>query len=252
MIDMSRGDRLEPGSRPYRTLRWLVTAAFKLNLIRFMGPMMATLATNVGRKRSTLFMVVVLTSLIALSSADRLMQSDRLSVNAYDFFGASRVHSVNYRFYENQREQGRPYPRTPSIQSDVIRDPYVKLFIPYYPRRDNGALARACPGMKPLQDRGLQIGADSYLPDSLVLPALDCIARVHAVTLDGTPRPDLQFAFYENPTTGAKGVLAYIPADSLARGRHTIGVVPVPPVELPTDSTARAEWKRPLIIPFWR
>ena len=232
----------------------MVAAAFKLNLIRFSGPMIWTLATNVGRRRSTLFMVVVLTSLIALSTADRLLQSDRLSVNSYDFFAASRGRSVNYRFYESQREEGKPYPRIPSIQSDVIRDPYVKLFIPYYPRRDNAALARACPGMKPLQDRGLQIGADSPLADSLVVPALNCIARLHAVTVDSVARPDLQFAFYENPTTGVKGVLAYIPADSLARGRHTIGVVPTPPQELPTDpaALARAEWKRPLIIPFWR
>jgi len=161
---------------------------------------------------------------------------------------------VNYRFYEDQRQAGRPYPRIPSIQSDVIRDPYVKLFIPSYPRRDNIALARACPGLKPLHDRGLQIGGNSYLPDSLVVPALACIARIHAVTLDSTPQPDLQFAFYENPTTGAKGVLTYIPAEALARGRHTIAVLPVPPAELPTDSAAlaRAEWKRPLIIPFWR
>jgi hypothetical protein len=74
------------------------------------------------------------------------------------------------------------------------------------------------------------------------------------VTLDGAPQPSLQFAFYEHPHTGLKGMIAYIPLDSLAHGRHVIGVMPAPPTELPTDSKelAKASWKQPLLIPFWR
>ena len=79
--------------------------------------------------------------------------------------------------YENQREDGESYPRTPSIQSDIIRDPYVKLFIPYSPARHNPAIAAACPALKPLQDRRIQLGADPPLADSLVVPVLECIAR---------------------------------------------------------------------------
>ena len=86
------------------------------------------------------------------------------------------------------------------------------------------------------------------------MPVLACLAKLHAVTLDGAPQSSLEFAFYEHPNSGLKGMIAYIPVDSLTRGRHVISVMPVPPAELPTDSTklANASWRKPLVIPFWR
>jgi hypothetical protein len=217
-----------------------------------MGPMMWTLASNLGRKKSMAFLYVALIGLVLVAVADRLAQSDRLSINSYDYFGASREHAVNNRFYESQRAPGKSYARAPSIQSDIIKDPYVKLFIPYSPRRDNPAIAATCPTLKPIADRGLQVGADIPLPDSITVPVLSCIARIHAVSLDNVPRPDVEFSFYEHPATAVKGVIAYISADTLAQGRHVIGVLPTPPTPMPKDSAAREDWKRPTLIPFWK
>jgi len=252
--DRRAGSRYHPGSRGYRVLHRVIWVSYKVNLVRFMAPMMWTLMTNVGRRRTAVFLYAAILGLILLSAADRLWQSDRLSTNTYDFYGMSRDHGVDYHYYENQREPGKPYPRVPSIQADIIRDPYVKLFIPYYPRRHNAALAKACPGLHPVQERGLQVGPESYVPDSLSVPALQCMARLHAVTLDGAPIANLDFSYYEQPASGLKGVIAYIPADSLARGRHRIGVMPVPPDPLPTDSASLRDpsWKKPFVIPFWK
>lgn len=72
--------------------------------------------------------------------------------------------------------------------------------------------------MRPLQESGPQIGADSPSPDSLALPALECLARIHAVTLDGRPQSESEFRFYEHPNTGIRGIVAYIPIDSLPLG----------------------------------
>jgi hypothetical protein len=252
IVDRTRGDKYPPGTRGHRVLRGMMRFAFGLNLTPVTGPMMWTLATNLGRKKSMAFLYVALIGLIVVAAADRLAQSDRLSINAYDYFAASRTHAVNNRFYENQRESGKPYARVPSIQSDIIKDPYVKLFVPYSPRRDNPAIASSCPTLKPIADRGLQIGADVPLPDSLTVPVLACIARMHAVSLDSVPRSDVEFSFYEHPTTGIKGVIAYIRVDSLAPGRHVIGVLPTPPTPLPKDSAARESWKRPTLIQFWK
>lgn len=254
LIDKKYGAGLSHDSRAYRVIHAMLKVAFSVNLMRLLGPMMWTLTTNVGRKRVIVFLYITLMGLIALSAADRLVQGDRLSINSYDFFGASRDHGVRYQYYENGREPGVTYSRIPSIQSDIIRDPYVKLFIPFSPPRHNAAVARSCPSLKPLQDRGLSLGADPFLDDSLVVPVLDCLAKLHAVTLDGTPQTSVPFSFYEHPVTGLKGMIAYLSVDSLARGRHVITVMPVPPVELPTDSTelANASWKKPLVIPFWK
>jgi hypothetical protein len=122
----------------------------------------------------------------------------------------------------------------------------VKLFIPYVPRRHNPMVAKTCPTLRPIQGRGLQVGADTRVPDSLAIPVLQCLAQIHAVTVDGAQRPDLQFRFYEHPTTGIKGIITYIPADSLARGQHMITVRPVP--SLDGNASTPAPW----VIPFWR
>jgi hypothetical protein len=254
LLDKRFGARMTPGSRSHRFTTGALRLAFAMNLLRFTGPMMWTMMTNMGRRKAMAFMFVTLTLLVAIATADRLANSDRLSLNSYDFFARSRAHEVLASYYENQREDGRPYPRTPSIQSDIIREPYVKLFLPISARRHNAALLRECPGLKPIGDRGLQIGADSYVPDSLAEPVLACVAKLHAVTLDSVARPDLSFSFYENPSTGIKGVITYIPADSLARGRHVLGMLPIPPEELPKGTAAlnAAPWKKPILIPFWR
>jgi hypothetical protein len=248
------GEDVDVRAPKYRMLRRIIALAYSMTLMRLLGPMMFTLMTNIGRKKSLLALSVLLTVLLAATFADRLVNSDLLSTNTYDYFASSRRHEVNYRFYENQREPGKPYPRLPSIQSDVIRDPYVKLFIPYYPLRDNGAIARVCPSLRPLQDRGVQFGTDKPLPDSLTEPVLKCIAQMHDVKLDGAPMPNLDFAFYEQQESGLKGVIAYIPLDSSAHGRHVLEVLPTPPVTLPTDTAQlrAATWKQPYMIPFWR
>jgi len=254
LIDKRYGERMSPDSRGYRLVRALLRFSFAINLTRVLGPMMWTLVSNVGRKRSMAFLYLALIGLIVLAAADRLVQTDLLSINSYDYFASSRDHGMRYQFYESQRQEDESYTRVPSIQSDIIRDPYVKLFIPFSPPRHNAAVARSCPGLKPLQERGVSLGADPALDDSLVVPVLTCLARLHAVTLDGTPQPSTQFAFYEHPQTGLKGMIAYIAIDSLARGRHVISLMPVPPAELPTDSTrlANASWRKPMLIPFWR
>ena len=53
---------------------------------------------------------------------------------------------VGASYYESQREPGAVYDRTPSIQSDVVRDPYIKLFIPYTPQRHGKAFAESARG----------------------------------------------------------------------------------------------------------
>jgi hypothetical protein len=204
--------------------------------------------TNLGRRRLLAIFYAALFAVIAFASADRLWQKDALSINSYDFFGASQTHGVNYRFYESQRERGQIFARTPSIQSDVIRDPYVKLFIPYSPARHNALVAHDCPALRPLQQRGVQFGADAPAPDSLAIPVLRCLAAIHGVTVNGAARPDLEFNFYEHPVTGIKGIIAYIAIDSLPHGHNVITVNQAPAI----GDDAPKKPPPPWVIPFWK
>ena len=246
LIDRRAGAQLRPGAR--RVLRGLVVLSYRTTAQSLLGPIFIPLLTNVGQKKVRTIFFLSLFGILIFVIAERFARQDQLSINAYDYFARSNRYGVDYRFYENQREEGEIYARLPSIQSDIITAPYVKLFIPYVPRRHNPAMAKSCPSLRPMQARGVQVGPDTPVPDSLAIPALDCLARIHAVTLDGLPRGDLQFRFYEHPTSGIKGILTYIPVDHLAPGQHAITVNQVPAPEAAPNGVPLAPW----VIPFWR
>ena len=252
LLDKKLGARLTPGSTGHRIVHGLLRITYAINLTRVAGPMMWTLMSNIGRKKAMIAIYVGLMGIIVLAGVDVLIRRGALGFNSYAFYGTSAGHGVATAHYENQRPSNASA-RAPMIQSDIVRDPYVRLFIPYSPPRHNASLRRACPGLKPLQTGSLQLGSERPVPDSLAVPVLQCMAKVHDVKLDGASIP-LDLAFYEHTATGLRGVVAYIPIDSLPRGRHVLTVMPSPPERIPTDSAALANalWKQPYVIPFWK
>ena len=247
-VDKRYGARLAPGGRAQRIVRRFATFTYFGGILGVTGPIFFTLTTNVGRKKMVAIVYAALIAVLVAASAERLSRSNRLSINGSDYYGSSQQHGVNPSFYESQRPKGVVVPRTPSIQSDIIRDPYVRLFIPYSPPRDNAAIPRLCPGTKVLQKRGLQIGADPAVPDSLAIPALRCLTAIHRVTLNGTPLDSIDFNFYQQPESGVEGIVAYIPTEGLPRGRNAITVAQTPRFGDDAPKTPLPPW----VIPFWR
>jgi hypothetical protein len=212
---------------------------------------MFTLMTNVGRRKIRAVTFGAMFTVIIIATVDRLNRSSRIAFNGYDFFAMSQEHGVDYRFYENQHREGAPIDRLPFIQSDVVADRYVKLFVPYLPAVDNAAVAARCPRLAALDSRGLHLHRRASVADSLAGPVLDCLAAMHAVTLDGQALAKPGFSFYEQPKTGQRGILAYIPADNLSPGRHELRVN----VTVNPDDSAGVKGyaaPKPWVIPFWR
>ena len=250
-LDRRIAKRNGPGAEPPRWLRRGMRAALFLSPMVVVGPIMFTLMTNVGRRKMRAVTIAALLTVIVIASVDRLNRVGKIALNGYDYFAMSREHGVDYRFYESQRPDGAALDRLPFIQSDVVADRYVKLFVPYVPSVDNAAVAARCPRLAPLDSRGLHLHANASVADSLAGPVLDCLAALHAVTLDGKPLANPGFAFYEQPKTGERGILAYIPADSLGAGRHELTVdVTVDP----EDSAGVKGYKapKPWVVPFWK
>lgn len=246
IIDRKFGERLGP--RGTGALRRLIVIGHRGTVQGLISPIFVPLATNVGRRKLLLIFYFALLGILIVVIAERFVRTDRLSLNTEEYFAAPSRYSVDYRFYENQRAPDDIDARLPSIQSDVVSGPYVKLFIPYVPRRYNAAVASACPGVRPVQTRGLRIGGDAPVPDSLALPALQCLAKIGAVTLDGQPRPQSEFRFYEQPNSGIKGIIAYIPVDGLGPGMHQITVRQPASADADSSVPAPAPW----VIPFWK
>jgi len=248
-LDRYAASRIAPDGRTARVLRGMFRVLYRTQLMNLYGPIMMTLITNVKQRIMYTLMFVAFFGLIAFGVFDILVQQGLLTVNGYDYFVETEAHAVQYRYYESQRPTGEIFERVPSIQSDIITDGYIRLFIPYSPERHNAALAANCAGLRPLRPRGLQLATPvgSRAIDSAATIALHCLTTMHAVTLNGRPLEGLEFNFHTNPETGLKGIVTYISTTGLPKGKNTLTIEPAP---RPPASTTRTPL-RPFVIPFW-
>jgi hypothetical protein len=251
LVDRRYGARFTPESRPRRVLRRLTGAFYHTQMVGILGPVLFTLTSN-GRRKTTyvLFYIVLIGGLYA-ALGEWVMRRGLFTANGADYFStASNDNSLDYAFYEAQWPDAMVNSTAPSIQSDVIRDPYVRLFIPYQPSRHNPAMASRCSGVAPLARRGVLLvrpGRSDPVSDSAAARALGCLAAIHAVKLNGAPVAGLRFRFASHPRTGVDGIVAYLPTASLPRGENVITVMPPPRRPGSTNKRPVEAW----VIPFW-
>ncbi|HTA64245.1 MAG TPA: hypothetical protein VK753_01960, partial [Xanthomonadaceae bacterium] len=124
----------------------------------------------------------------------------------------------------------------PFISDLVAGDAYLQLFIPYDPRNDPRAIEKQCPGLSTSPQPATTASYSTQL--------LDCLARIHPLTLDGKPLA-LRYDFSSDPRSGVRGLLGMIDARALTPGRHELAVLQ--PAD-PDQDQAATLWH----IPFWR
>lgn len=250
MLDRAFGERLDPDGWVARALRASLRGGYRLGLMGVYGPIMMILFSNIRRKVIVPVFFLAFGGLMMFVVAARMAQGGKLSVDGFEYLPADPdARTVDYRYYESQRPADELFDRAPSIQSDVISDPYVKLFIPYVPIRHNAAVAARCPGVRPLNTAGLSVHLDARPPSDKASEAvLRCLAGIHQVTLNGAPLRDPGFQFYSQPRTGLRGIVAYIPTAGLPRGRN---VLTVQPVQRQARQAVRRSPEPPYVIPFW-
>lgn len=164
---------------------------------------------------------------MALVSFGHVIRREGISLMARAPETVASDRQIRPAHYEDQWPDEGVFQLLPSIQSDVIEEPYVKLFIPYMPDRHDPVFASQCPD----QPRAI----------------LDCAARVHRVTLDGKAVRGLTFHLYEHSRTGLQGFRAYIPTQGIAPGGHLLRIEPLPR----KPSRLRKQPAEPWLIRFW-
>lgn len=104
--------------------------------------------------------------------------------------------------YEDMRASSDALLRVPMIPSDRVADPYLRVFLPYVPARDNRVLKQRCAARD----------ADHR----------ECVAGLWSATLDGQPVNLGDFEFAERRDLGMRGLQGYLPTAALAPGRHVL------------------------------
>ncbi len=239
-----------------KPIRAILKAFSWVTLKPLYGPIQMTLTSNIRQQITVPLFLVGIFGVIGYFVASHFWQmSGRLAVDGYTLFPDVAVaRGVDYRHYESLQPESEIERWAPSIQSDVIEDPFVKLFIPYSPFAHDRKLAKHCPEVEPVPAQKFYIRAkfNRRPPDESVDAALDCLGSFHPVYLNGE-RLELDFDFYARSDTGVRGIVAYIPTEGLPKGRNALRIERVAVKEDDEDAadTDEEETKTEYHVPFW-
>ncbi len=251
IVDKTLGPRWPADSVAGRRLRRLVRVVSTMNGASIFGPILLTLFTNLRRGVMSALFYATFFAACALGVAELFLRLGIVAAGSPRYVpDNAEVRGVVADYYESLRGADSP-PAVPTIQSDLVDGPYIRLFIPYIVPRHDPALARGCAGARPLRTTRIHLRARTDDLTAAGLSAdtvLQCLVRMHAITLDGVARPDVPLRFYTHPGTGQRGMLAYIPTAPLAAGAHMLTVMPPP--RTPTSSNPNP--LTPYLIPFQR
>jgi hypothetical protein len=186
---------------------------------------MFTLRSNVAKEK----IVSVLTIFLAFIMLAPLVEM--LSGYSRHIFFAQKdsPQSMEAAFYENFRQaEGNIIDRTlfryPSIQADVITDPYIRLFLPYRANDNDSIQARIGNDFRGFHREGLFMTEFVREDDSTRTRALAGLSSIYTVSVNDSLYTSLEFFFHKHPQTGAPGLLTYIPTQGLKHGKNLLVV----------------------------
>ena len=234
--DYYLGERIRPGTFAHRLVAAVIRLYTRFGMGRRSNHILATLLSNQGERRTMLMVVgIMLLAIVSVSAVYATMQAGR-AVGSYGSFPAARAIRIDASHYDDRRDAARD-PAVPYIDSMVVEGPYLRLTVPYEPRRDGPAL-HDCK----------QPPAASELQHAQAL--LACLQDVRRVLLDGKPIAGLHYETASDPRTDRPALLAMIDVRKLAPGRHEL-LVGRPLIEDSRRDSKDPAYRHYRIV-FWR
>jgi len=251
LVDRLVGPRVRENGVAGRAIAFLIRISYAMSPLRWMGPIQFTLQSNTSSTRVSVATFVAMFTLGAGVMAVMFVQAGVIRFDSLVYFPTSlRANGIDPRHYRDLREEGSIEPKVPTIQSDVVEGPYLKLVIPYFPRRHNPLIRERCPDVVPFRSSGLVFGRPDPPDEQEYRSAVDCLASLFAIGIDGDSLQDPWFEFTENPVSGLEAIVTYIPLGDLEVGRHEL-LIAAPSRAMAKGDADDAEPVRHL-IPFWR
>jgi len=251
LVDRLVGPRVRENGVAGRAIAFLIRISYAMSPLRWMGPIQFTLQSNTSSTRVSVATFVAMFTLGAGVMAVMFVQAGVIRFDSLVYFPTSlRANGIDPRHYRDLREEGSIEPKVPTIQSDVVEGPYLKLVIPYFPRRHNPLIRERCPDVVPFRSSGLVFGRPDPPDEQEYRSAVDCLASLFAIEIDGDSLQDPWFEFTEDPVSGLEAIVTYIPLGDLEVGRHEL-LIAAPSRAMAKGDADDAEPVRHL-IPFWR
>ena len=206
---------------------------------RLIQPVQLTLQSNLPGRGFMVVYVLVITVAMVFSGV-QVANSARFSLlHRYQVLTGEAVdHGMVSAHYEDMRGPDDVLLRFPMIPSDRASGTHLRLFIPHQPQRDNPLARERCPGLVDGANRARGEGAADV--------AVDCLASMWQLTLDGEPVPLDDFLPIERRDLQLRGLVGYIQIAQLPQGRHDLRLAWNP------DGGDEGDLRRrDYRIPFW-
>ncbi|MEO6138096.1 MAG: hypothetical protein ABIP11_05435 [Luteimonas sp.] len=219
LLDSVFGDRLAADGALAILLENAQRKIAVLGPWRMAEPLVLNLTTNRRGKHGFLAFLLLIYALFFATTISENMR--RKGVGPSSLLSISDPSRQLGDYYENS---GAPSLLLPHIASDMVTDPYLRLWVPLDSHRSQ-AFVRAC----------------------TTHASAACLGSVFALELDGKPVSGIVWHPYRDPFLGADGLRAYIPIQALANGEHEL-VLAAPAHDDAAQSEKAESWR----IPFWR
>ena len=220
--------RVDPRSaRPvveaaHRALGWFVP-------MRLVAPVQYTLQSNLGTRAFTVGFMALTLLTPALGFFGYGDYREFALMGGYRFVD-DQAFDAGQRsaHYESMRGERDRLLRLPMIPSDMIDTPYLRVFLPHRPARDNPLLAKTC-----------RNGVDAA-----------CHARLWSARMDGKPVALDAVVLSERRDLELRGLQGYVPLAGFAPGPHVLEVTwnPRGPIRAAGEDGVKRTTYR---IPFW-
>lgn len=235
-FDYSFGQRLRSGGNFHRAIESILRFYTRIGLGRRNNRIIALLASNGGEKRMMALVFGVMFAAIIGVTVTYIGMRGQTVLGSYGLFPDAGAARIDPSHYDDQRTPTRDDP-TPYVQSMAIAGPYLKLVVPYKPRRDERAM----------RDCAVPSAADATQRAEALL---GCLQTLRNVFLDGQPLVDLHYEIASDPRTDRPALLAMIDIRALPAGRHELRVAhPLRDDQEPDKDDPDAGFDS---IPFWK
>jgi hypothetical protein len=236
---LTKRPAFKPSARLHDVMMRLMAYGHTITLGQLHAPILYTLNSNITRWKMTTIFLAFYCVLVFAPLAEMLLHNDR----AIFFPDEDSPFTMESAFYENFRSQegsavDRALFRYPSIQSDVITDKYIRLFLPYR-TSDNDSIRAAAAKQTTNQSTQQSTNATSSVfsgfhregwyvkvltgNDSLQNTALNAVASMYSVRLnDSLLHP--RYFFQRHPASNLPGIVTYIPSAGLPEGLNILVV----------------------------
>lgn len=175
-----------------------------------------TLITRFNKRKVSSILFMVLFLYILINYLSQFKTDKRLYSNTFH----KEYLIIADRYYENLIPDGQQI-RTACIQSDIIKDDYLKLLICHEKSREYHF------GEKRLNEINIKI--DSFDNEGIIKDTYKYVTdrynEMYKVYLDEKPVENIDWLFYKHPKTAAGAIVSYLDISYLDKGHHQIRIL---------------------------